>query len=364
MELGDRGVDPHAARQVMRIRDELKRLGRRIFGRHVGGQDEDEMLLKLALWAYPDRVCRRRGADPKSGVMVGGGGVKLSPDSVVCQGEFFLALDARHDQRSIAREALVRIASGIQPQWLEEMFPRQIRRRRQVVFDEQRQRVVGLGTVYYRDLLLSEDRDAAVDAEAAGQALAEALRPGAVEIFAGDESAAGLLARVAFLRQWMPDAPWPTFDEKELGDLLAEACVGKRSVEEVRRSSLGALLKSRLVYPLDRMLDEQAPEAITVPSGSRIRLTYPAGRAPVLAVRLQEVFGWIDTPRLAGGRAPITLHLLGPNFRPVQITDDLRSFWSGTYFQVRKDLRVRYPKHAWPEDPLTARPEAKGRHRQ
>jgi ATP-dependent helicase HrpB len=83
----------------------------------------------------------------------------------------------------------------------------------------------------------------------------------------------------------------------------------------------------------------------------------------VLAVRLQELFGWTETPSIAGGRVPVRLHLLGPNFRPVQITDDLRSFWSTTYFQVRKDLRVRYPKHSWPEDPLHAKPEAKGSRR-
>ena len=100
---------------------------------------------------------------------------------------------------------------------------------------------------------------------------------------------------------------------------------------------------------------------LTVPSGQRIRLSYAPDRPPVLAVRLQELFGWTETPRVAGGRVAVVLHLLGPNFHPVQITDDLRSFWATTYFQVRKDLRARYPKHSWPEDPLTARAEAKGR---
>jgi len=119
-------------------------------------------------------------------------------------------------------------------------------------------------------------------------------------------------------------------------------------------------LKSRLTHAQNRILDEQAPESLTVPSGNRIRLSYEPDRPPVLAARLQELFGWIDTPRVAGGRVAVVLHLLGPNFRPVQITDDLRSFWATTYFQVRKDLRARYPKHAWPEDPLTAKPEAKG----
>jgi ATP-dependent helicase HrpB len=189
------------------------------------------------------------------------------------------------------------------------------------------------------------------------------LRPTAKQLFEADESAGNVLARVALLREHMPGHPWPRFDEAELGDILAEACAGKRSVQEVTGGSLATLLLNRLPYPLDRLLEQHAPEAMEVPSGSRIRLKYTTGQPPVLAVRLQELFGWTDTPRVAGGRVPVVLHLLGPNFRPVQITEDLRSFWSTTYFQVRKDLRVRYPKHSWPEDPLVAKPEAKGRAR-
>ena len=131
----------------------------------------------------------------------------------------------------------------------------------------------------------------------------------------------------------------------------------------IRQAPLGTLLQDGLAYPLDRMLEQHAPRAITVPTGNDIRLTYAKSERPVLAVRLQEVFGWIDTPRVAGGRVAVVMHLLAPNYRPVQITDDLKSFWSNAYFQVRKDLRVRYPKHSWPEEPLRAKPEAKGRRR-
>ena len=159
----------------------------------------------------------------------------------------------------------------------------------------------------------------------------------------------------------MPEHPWPAFDDANLADVLADACHGKRSLEDIRALPLAALLKNRLNWPLDRLLEEHAPESIHVPTGNAIRIAYAPGQSPVLAVRLQELFGWTDTPRIAAGRVPILLHLLGPNYRPVQITDDLRSFWSTTYFQVRKDLRVRYPKHSWPEDPLSAKPVARGR---
>jgi ATP-dependent helicase HrpB len=356
--LRDAGIDPIAARQVAKARDDLLRSARRLpQGR---GGDPDEAMLKLPLWAYPDRVCRRRGGHDR-GVMVGGGGVRLAAESVVTQAEFFVALDARQDERSKSREAMVRIASAIQPEWLEQMFPQEIRRERGATFDEQRGRVVGRSAVWYRDLLVHEDLNVALDPQAAASALGDVVRPKAGEWFRQDESAASVLARVALLREHMPEHPWPLWDDAELGDLLADAAYGKRSLEDVKALPLGQVLKDCLAYPLDRLLEEHAPETIAVPTGNRIRVAYAIGQAPVLAVRLQELFGWTDTPRIAGGRVKVLMHLLGPNYRPVQITDDLRSFWSTTYFQVRKDLRVRYPKHSWPEDPLTAKPQAKGR---
>lgn len=357
--LRDQGIDPVAARQASRVRDELLRIGSRLVRKARQSPDE-ERLLKLALYAYPDRVVRRREKDPSAGTMVGGSGVRLAPESVVRQSDFFLAIDARDDPRNPSREATVRIASAIQLAWLEELFPRQVRRERGVVYDADRDRVVGRGGTYYCDLPLREDADAAVDPEKAAAALVEAVRPSIVEFFESDEGAAEWLSRLALLRKHMPEHPWPAADADALLEVLAVAARGKRSVAELRRAPLAGLLQDQLIYPLDRLIEQHAPRTITVPTGNDIRLTYAKGERPVLAVRLQEVFGWTDTPRVAGGRVAVVMHLLAPNSRPVQITDDLRSFWSTTYFQVRKDLRVRYPKHSWPEDPLTAKPEAKG----
>lgn len=357
--LRDRQIDPSAARHVCRTRDQLLRIARRIRCEHRPA-DRDQTLLKLPLLAYPDRVVRRRDSDPSGGAMVGGGGVRLAEESAVRDGELFVALDVRQDQRSDHQESLVRIASTIRPQWLEELFAHCLRREQAVEFDPQRRQVVGVTRLWYRDLLLRQSAGGPVDPRQASTLLADVLRREARGIFEADEAAARLLARVDLLRRHMPEHRWPALDDAQLAQLLADASQGKRSIDDIRRSSLAALLRGLMPYPLDRLLDEHAPDAIQVPSGSRIRLTYSADRPPVLAVRLQEVFGWTDTPRVAAGRVRVLLHLLGPNYRPVQITDDLRSFWSTTYFQVRKDLRVRYPRHAWPEDPLTAKPQAKG----
>jgi ATP-dependent helicase HrpB len=358
--LFDRGTDPAAARAVAQTRDELLRVGRSLSNGPPRQPTEDD-LLRLPLHAYPDRVCRRRTSDPAAGAIVGGGGVRLAPESAVRHGDFFLAVDLRHDPWSATREATVRVASQLDPAWLAETFPGSVHRERGAEYDAARERVSGFVRTWYRDLLIAEEPNAAVDAESGGTALAAALRPRAVELFAADETAAALLARVSLLRSHLTQYEWPSFDDAELAGALADACAGQRSLEDVRRRGLAGVLRDRLAYPLDRVLEEQAPETVAVPSGNRIRLEYAASAPPVLAVRLQELFGWTETPRVAGGRVRVRLHLLGPNYRPVQITDDLKNFWATTYFQVRKDLRARYPKHSWPEDPLSAPAEARGR---
>src|SRR5204862_8322712 len=141
---------------------------------------------------------------------------------------------------------------------------------------------------------------------------------------------------------------------------LTWVCQRRRSFAEVRDGWLEQL-QGRLMPAQAQAVEREAPERLTVPSGSRLALHYEEGRPPVLAVRIQEVFGLAETPRIAGGRVLVLLHLLAPNYRPQQVTDDLASFWANTYPVVRKELRARYPKHAWPEDPHDAPPERRPR---
>jgi ATP-dependent helicase HrpB len=166
-------------------------------------------------------------------------------------------------------------------------------------------------------------------------------------------------ARVLSLRAWRPSEPWPDLSDaallKGLEEWLAPYLKQVRRADDFARIDLHGLLMGLLPWPLPQSLENLAPTHIEVPTGSRIRLEYQAdGSAPVFAVRLQEVFGWMDTPSVNGGQARVLMHLLSPAYRPCQVTQDLRSFWMNTYSDVRKDLRGRYPKHHWPEDPLTA----------
>src|SRR5205085_11392318 len=130
-----------------------------------------------------------------------------------------------------------------------------------------------------------------------------------------------------------------------------------RSFDDLRKANWLQALQGRLTHAQQQAIEREAPERLPVPSGSRIALRYEIGRPPILAVRIQEVFGLRETPRIAAGRVRGLLHLLAPNYRPQQVTDDLASFWANTYPQVRKELRARYPKHAWPEGPWSATPE-------
>jgi ATP-dependent helicase HrpB len=357
--LRSQGVNHAAARQIARVRDELIRLERIIErgDRSSTSAKRDEAMLKWLLLAYPDRVVRRRGSD-ETGVMVGGRGVRLSRESCVREGDFFLALDPREERRQGRLELQVRLASMVRLDWLEELMPHLLRRERSCEFDPARQQVLVVSRLWYQDLLIREDASEPIDPDEASAVLASALRPQASALFRDDPAAATWLARYALVKQAIPEINWPELGEAACEELLVQICQGRASVDDVRQTNKVPYLESRLSAVQRRELAAGAPLALVVPSGRQIRLTYEADRPPVLAVRLQELIGWTETPRLARGRVPVLLHLLGPNQRPVQITSDLRSFWMTTYHQVRKDLRGRYPKHSWPEDPLTAPPMA------
>ncbi|MFW8625542.1 ATP-dependent helicase HrpB [Deinococcus sp. ME38] len=198
-------------------------------------------------------------------------------------------------------------------------------------------------------------------AQARVDALAGAIRAEGLHLLTFSPEAQALRDRVGSVRAWRPDeTDWPDLSDAALLDTL-EDWLGPhlgsaRSREDLGRLNLLPAMQARLPWPLPARLDELAPTHLTVPTGSRIRLTYRPGEAPILAVKLQELFGLADTPSVNGGRTPVLLHLLSPAGRPVQVTQDLRSFWNSSYFEVRKDLRGRYPRHPWPDDPWTHAP--------
>jgi ATP-dependent helicase HrpB len=246
----------------------------------------------------------------------------------------------------------VRQASSVQRDWLP---PERVRSAVEVAFDADAERVIARRRTYYEDLLLEETLATLLDDEQTTRALAEAAGQHLDRVLPPDDSPArNFLTRISCLRDWLPELELPVIDDAALRELAVTLCPGCRSFADLRAADWLGAIQGRLTHAQRQAVEREAPERLHVPSGSRIGLRYESGRPPILAVRIQEVFGWQDTPRIAAGRVRVLLHLLAPNYRPQQVTDDLASFWANTYPQVRKELRARYPKHAWPENPLEA----------
>jgi ATP-dependent helicase HrpB len=288
---------------------------------------EEERFLRATFAAYPDRVARRREPGSPRLVLASGHGAVLGAESGVREAEFLVAIDAAAGRRGPGSEALVRMASRVERTWIEPT-----RRESEHLFDDGAGVVRAVERLFYRDLILSE-RPVAPDPEIAGGLLAEAfLRRGP------GEDAEALARRLRFAGL-----------EVDLATLVRAAFAGRTALQAID-------LAAQLAPETRRDLDRLAPETIPLPSGRRARLQYLDDGGVAASVKLQELFGLADTPRLGRNRVPVTFELLAPSGRPVQTTQDLKGFWNRTYPEVRKELRGRYPKHPWPEDPWTAPP--------
>jgi ATP-dependent helicase HrpB len=345
-----------AARFVLRARDQLAEMGRRELPDASGtGGDDDTPLLRALLAAYPDRVARRREPRSPRGVMVGGRGVRLAEESAVLEAELFLCVEL---DGSRSGEALVRKASAVEPGWL---AADRLRTSIDLEFDESRERVAAWKRTRYDDLVIAEAEVPAPTTPETSETERVLVRAATDRLDRAlaldDAEVAGFLARVRSLADWRPELALPRFTDGEIRGLLPALAAGRKSFAELRRAPLLEVLQGALSYSQLEAVRREAPERLEVPSGSQIKLLYEPGKPPVLAARIQELFGLAETPRVAAGRIPVLLHLLAPNGRPQQVTHDLRSFWTNTYPEVRRELQGRYPRHAWPTDPWNARPE-------
>ncbi|HCI2307743.1 TPA: ATP-dependent helicase HrpB, partial [Pseudomonas aeruginosa] len=322
----------------------------------------------LLAFAYPDRIARQRRA--------GGGDYRLAngraaqfgePDSLMKQPWLVIAdLGSRQGQR----EERIYLAAELDPRLFDTVLAEQVSQRDELQWDEregvlraERQRRVG-------ELVLSSEALPGLDEAARSQALLGLVRRKGLELLPWTPELRQWQARIGLLRRLdledKGESEWPDVSDAALLERLEEwlpAYLGKVTrLAHFANLDLASILAGLLPWPLPQRLDEWAPKTLEVPSGSRIRLDY-SETPPILAVRLQELFGLGDTPRIAQGRLAVKLHLLSPAHRPVQVTQDLANFWRSTYAEVRKDLKGRYPKHYWPDDPLVAEATARAKPR-
>jgi ATP-dependent helicase HrpB len=308
-------------------------------------------------FAYPDRIGRRRaGAEPRYQLSNGRGALFTSAESIARE-EFIVAVDL--DDRE--REAQIRLAAPLAKADLLEFFSTQIRRGDELVWDERTEAVVARRVVRFGELLIEEKPLNDVPRSASAAAMLEGVRSLGIESLPWDEESRDFLARAEFVGKLSRSdlGEWPGSSKESLvRDLawLEPFLDGVTRRTQLTRVPLLQALRARLTYDQQRKLDELAPTHVALPTGSRVRIDYLDDNAPVAAMRMQEVFGLAATPRIGGGAVPVTFTLLSPGRKPLQITRDLASFWRNAYVEVRKDMRGRYPRHYWPENPLEAEP--------
>ena len=307
----------------------------------------------LLAFAYPDRVAQRRDA-PGRFLLRNGRGAWLSPTDPLAHADWIVA--AQIDDAG--RDGRIMLAASLDIDELMAHAAAQITWRDEITWNESTRSVAARRQSRLGALTLSDAAIVDADAAEVSAALLEGIRRIGIESLPWSEAGKALRRRIAFMHHH--DVSWPDVTDAELARTLEEwlgpRVIGVRKLEDVASVDFVDALRNVLGWEQRRALDELAPERIEVPSGSRIAVDYTDPASPVLAVRLQEVFGLNETPKLLGGSVAMTLHLLSPAYRPVQVTKDLASFWKVGYFDVRKDLRGRYPKHHWPEDPVNAEP--------
>jgi ATP-dependent helicase HrpB len=344
------GVDRGA---LAAARAEARRLEGRFGGRGKGSDAEASGLL-LAL-AYPDRVGLPRDASGARYRLRNGRPAALPPSDALAGSE---ALVAAH-LGGHGAEARIFLAAPLSRADLESQFAQDIETEEEVAWDDEAGLVRARRVTCLGALVLGAGPLPPPEPSAVAAALLDGVRQRGLDALPWTRDTLRLRDRLAFLHHLDPEA-WPEVSDAALLETrdrwLLPHLAGMRRLEDLRRLDLGEALLTPIPWAARAALDRLAPSHLPVPSGSRVALDYSDPAVPVLAVRLQEVFGMTETPRVGGGRVPVTMHLLSPSRRPVQVTQDLASFWRTGYFDVRKDLRGRYPKHPWPEDPLSAEP--------
>jgi ATP-dependent helicase HrpB len=314
----------------------------------------------LLAFAYPDRIAQRRaGADNRFLLSNGRGAMFLEAEPLAAADWIVAAhLDG-------AREARIFLAATILREQLLQYHGSLIGERTFVAWDAREQGVQARRQRRLGELVVADEPWTEADGGTVQATLLSGIRRNGAGCLPWTDAARELQARIGFLHRLAPQ-DWPDVSDDTLlatlEDWLSPWLQGMTRLAQLKRLDLHAALIARLPWAQQRQLDELAPATLTVPSGSRVRLDYRE-ETPVLAVRLQEMFGLAETPRVAGGRVPVLLHLLSPARRPMQITRDLAAFWHGGYHEVKKELKGRYPRHHWPDDPLQAQPTAGAKRR-
>jgi len=321
---------------------------------------EAHQLGDLLAHAFPDRIAARHPTDPLRYLLANGRSARLFDPSDLRGEPWLVAVELRYE----ARDALLLRAAPVDENRLRRDFPTRFTQQDVVRWDGDKRALVARREARFDRIVLDSRSAGRVDPAHAAQALTEAVAELGIDALPWTDGLRQWQARALALRAWMPELDLPDVSDAALTATLPQwltpAFAGKTRLDALDEASLGEALKSPLPWGQRQLIDRHAPVRMAVPSGMERPIQYAVDadgvtpQGPVLAVKLQELFGLADTPRIADGRVPLTLHLLSPGGRPLQVTQDLRNFWANTYAEVKKEMKGRYPRHPWPDDPWTA----------
>lgn len=328
----------------------------------------EQSLRRALLTGFPDRIAKRRQlaanlARNTSGTRVefilsAGGSATIDSSQFAAGPEYFITVDLeeRSAQQGQPATKILRSVCAIEPDWLFDLEPLGVVEKTETRWDEARERVEAVTRLMYDSLVLDESPAAASDHVVAERLAAAALSAG-LERFCDKDALSGFVARVRFVKEQAGEKEFPEVTPEAMKEALVHLCEGRRSFSELKDAGVFEAITAMLAPEQRQKLERLAPEFVQLPGGRRVRINYEQGKPPWIESRLQDFFGMKAGPSVAGGRVPLTLHLLAPNMRAVQVTSDLSGFWARVYPDLRRELGRRYPRHKWPEDPLTAVPD-------
>lgn len=343
----DIGVNANAAREVDRTTRLYLEAIETIDRRDVRAETDDlQPMLQSLLVGFPDHLAIRRSEANLACALVRQRRGVLDGASIATRVGLLLPLEITEVGSGNAVKTILSMVSEIEPRWLREILPDRITRRRETVLNPDMLAAETLDREYFDDLLINE-KPAPVNVAEAAEILAEQIFKGALRLEKWDESVEQWIARTRCVAQWFPERRLITYSDDELRVVLSEICSGATRYRQVQDRPCLAAVKDALSWQDQQFVEQMAPERILLPSGWRMKIEYTPGQPPRGRAKIQDLFGMDRSPAVAGGRQTVLLEILAPNFRPVQVTDNLANFWTNLYPQLRKELSRRYPRHKW-----------------
>jgi ATP-dependent helicase HrpB len=342
------GIHSVTARQVGPLLDHFLRIAERE-GLDVQRREvKDEALQKCLLVGFSDRVAHRLDQGTLRCELVHGRRGVLARESVVQHAPLFVAAEVREvEGKDKELNTILSLATAIEADWLRELFPEDITSELHVAFDATARRVQGAELSRFRGLALSARRIEPPPADGAARLLADEVIAGRLVLKEWDHAIEQWILRLNLLSKWCPELQLPPITDADRRHLVEQICHGAFGYKEIKDREVRPLVKSWLSSAQQELLEKHAPERLTLSNGRTPKVTYDPANPPYIALRIQELFGVTQTPKLALGRVPVLVHILTPGMKPVQVTQDLANFWREHYPKIKSELQRKYPKHEW-----------------